>query len=120
MPVVTSSVELTAELVDTAVRKFIEPLCIGHVTKPSAIHYTIIEAIDDEFLAGNFHVVDRVLQLADIDRLEENGIVALLSITLCARDKLPARAEFIERCDRRLRALLNDDERVDRLLKGLR
>ena len=76
----------------------------------------IFNNFDIEFRAGNFNKVDSILEDLDIDKLNTVLLIAILSITHSARDKLCSRECFI----RRIRAKFEKTEshRVDRLLKN--
>lgn len=52
------------------------------------------ERIDALLCEGKFSACDQLLDRVDTERLDSNLMVAFLSITAAARDKLPARARL--------------------------
>ena len=74
--------------------------------------------IDDMLLAGDFARCDDLLMVIDPKRLDTNLLVAALSITKAAAEKLPTRARFVQRVERRVGELA--PERLESLLSGLR
>ena len=78
----------------------------------------LFREFDELHLAGEFTLSNRTLGLVDIERLGLELSVSVLTITRCAKEKLPSRAEFFERVERFVRA--NEPLRADRLLVGLR
>ena len=58
--------------------------------------------VDDLLLAGWWPVVDQVLDLIDTSRLSIDLVVAVMSITVAAREHLTRRAAFIDRVRSRL------------------
>jgi hypothetical protein len=77
----------------------------------------LFERMDELLSAGKFQLCDDLLRSIDLQRLDTNLVVAVLSITLVAADHLPYRQRFVERAVQRLEHLA--PERVDRLLDGL-
>jgi len=77
----------------------------------------IISKYDDLFLEDRFTEADEMLQAEDVGSMDTLEVVATLSATRCAKDKLPSRAVFVERSEKRLRELALD--RVDKLMSGL-
>lgn len=78
----------------------------------------LFDRIDDLLVTGQFARCDALLRAIDLKRLDSNLIVAVLSITLAAAEKLPYRARLLKRAEERLSAIAPD--RVERLLSGLR
>lgn len=79
------------------------------------------ERFDDWFEAGNFDAANAALEAADVMLMGTDEIIAVLSVTVSAHDKLPARQGFQERCREQLVRLvqISGAERVERLLAGL-
>jgi hypothetical protein len=78
----------------------------------------VFDTIDDLLLEGRFQVCDDTLRAVDVERLNPTLLLALLSITLAAKDRLHGREALLKRIERRLRTLA--PERVEELLHGLR
>ena len=66
---------------------------------------------------GNFSECNSLLQTIDLKRMDTNLLIALLSITLSAAQKLPYRTRLREKVEKRLRELA--PARSERLLRGL-
>lgn len=77
----------------------------------------LFEQVDDLLLAGRFNDCDKILQKVDIDRLETNLMIGLLSVTLAAAKELPNRALVMSAIRESLTR--SDPARVERLLNGL-
>jgi hypothetical protein len=77
----------------------------------------IFEHIDEKFQSGNFNEVNEMLKLIKIDNKTSYELIAYLSITLLAKDKLPYRTEFMAKVRERLEVITPD--RVEKLMKGL-
>lgn len=86
--------------------------------KPHAAVDILFRNIDTLLRNGQFDVCDGLIKGIDLQRLDTNLIVALLSITLPAADKLPYRPSLFTACFERLSALAPD--RVERLVRDLR
>ncbi|MFO7561391.1 MAG: hypothetical protein R6X02_02005 [Enhygromyxa sp.] len=78
----------------------------------------LFDHVNDLLFDDRADECDELLQAIDLDRLDTNLLVSLLSVTLPARAVLPSRPALVERVDRRLTELA--PARVDRLLSGLR
>jgi hypothetical protein len=76
----------------------------------------IYEGIDDLLLAGSFDQVDQLLRDISEDGVSSDVLVALLTVTLPAKSKLPSRADFYSRVERTLSVR---SELEDGLLSGL-
>ncbi|WP_428265089.1 hypothetical protein [Haliangium sp.] len=100
------------------------PLWLGDVyslvarQQPDEAIDILFDHIDELLSEGQFARCDSVLRAIDLDRLDTNLVVAVLSITLSAADELPHRARLLSRAEKRLSVLA--PERVERLLHGLR
>lgn len=77
----------------------------------------VMAAFDDIFWAEGFEVADRWLRHLECPALGVDLVVCVLSITLCAKDKLKERAAFVDRAAAYLR--LADPEDFDGLMGGL-
>lgn len=78
----------------------------------------IFDTIDDLLQERRFSQCDEALQAVDVERLTIALMVALLSITVSAKEVLRERANLADRIERRLRLVA--PERLEGLLKGLR
>lgn len=78
----------------------------------------LFDRVDRMMLDEKFEDVDGLLRIIDVDRLDSNLMVGVLTITQCARERLAERVGALERIEKRLRA--TDPDRVDELLQGLR
>jgi len=78
----------------------------------------LFKHIDTMFLDGEFEGCNEILPKIDLERLDTNLLVGLLSITVAAKDKLPSRPELVRRIEERLTILAPD--RVRRLVSDLR
>lgn len=74
--------------------------------------------VNEYLVSGAFLTCNELLRALDLKRVDTNAIVAALSITLAAADRLPYRKRFLERATLRLGELAPG--RVGRLLNGLR
>ena len=77
----------------------------------------IYDRADEMLLAGQFDQLNDILYLAQPGRLSVDVLLGVLTITLSARSKLPARAHFYREAEQTLRAR---NEYTDSLLTGLR
>lgn len=73
--------------------------------------------MDNLLCAGRYDQVDIVLSQLDCDRMSSTLIVATLSCTKRARNRLKARSAFRERAATRLHEIIPD--RADRVLVNL-
>ena len=78
----------------------------------------IFEKIDDAFLAGNFVIIDELLEQTDVRKLSILDLISLLSITAAAKEKLLNRPVFVKEV-REYLELTETPERVFGLLSGL-
>lgn len=78
----------------------------------------LFDHIDDLLIEGRFSECEDVLMMIDPKRLDTNLLVAALSITKAAADRLPSRVRFVQRVEHRLTELA--PERLEALLGGLR
>lgn len=78
----------------------------------------VFDEVDELLLAGDFAKVDELLSEVDLAKLNPALLIGFLTITNVARKKLLAREDFVQRVERRLRALA--PERTEALLNGLR
>lgn len=78
----------------------------------------IMHHLDEWMLHDEFDQCDVFLTTVDLERLEPYTIVVVLAITVCAKDKLFFRKQFVERVEARLKALVPD--RTEQLMEGLR
>lgn len=79
---------------------------------------TLFREMDRLFRAGSFRECDSALEALDVKRLDTNTLVALLSVTRRASDKLAQRPSLVLRIERQFRQ--SEPNRADRLLAGLR
>ena len=73
--------------------------------------------IDDMLCDGDFQKCDDVIQRIDLERLDTNLLVGVLSITLAAREKLSRRAQVVQAIRKRLEILAPG--RVEALMSEL-
>ena len=78
----------------------------------------VFREFDSLFLRGRFDTSDGILRTIDLKRMDSNLTVAVLSVTLPAKSRLPNRARFLARAEARLSRVAPG--RVERLLAGLR
>jgi hypothetical protein len=78
----------------------------------------LFDRVDNLLLAGKFSECDALLKVIDVKRLDSNLIVAALSITDAAKDKLPSRSQFLDVCEKHLPTIAPG--RVQLLLDGFR
>lgn len=76
-----------------------------------------VSAMDDFFLENRFSTAEEVLLTVDVTRLSPATILALLSISYHAKDKLPSRPKFFIRAKAELVDKLGE-ERAERLTKN--
>lgn len=77
----------------------------------------ILSVFDDLFALGDFYRADALVANVDTSQLSPVMLVALLSATVSARDKLPSRSGLVHKARERLTRLC--PERVEGLLRGL-
>ncbi len=82
--------------------------------------YWAIEWLDDTFSDGRYDDVDAFLAGCDVTKLKASPLYGILTISRYEPEKTPSRADFIIRAEAHIRMLLNDDVRVDNLLKNVR
>ncbi len=78
----------------------------------------VYNEIDDLLLAGDFEVANQILVEADIERMSELAMLAVLTITLRACLVLSARAALYEKVEKRIWELRPAE--ADGLLRGLK
>lgn len=78
----------------------------------------LFERVDDLLLEGRMNECDAILRTIDIDQLDSNLMVSLLSITLPAASELPYRPTLVARVESSF--MKTDPERTAGLLRGLR
>lgn len=78
----------------------------------------LFNLVDDLLWAKKFDEVNDLIQQVEIDRLSNNLLVGLLSITSTVKDKLSERAFLVDRIETRFKA--TDSDRVEGLIRGLR
>lgn len=74
--------------------------------------------VDDLLIDWEFEAVDAFIQRTNVEELSKEMAVALLSITLAAKEKLLYREELYYQIKKELKSYFEHDE-IDRLLKGL-
>ena len=77
----------------------------------------LFDHIDDMLCNGEFQKCDDGIQQIDLERLDTNLLVGVLSITLAAREKLTRRAQVVQAIRKRLEILAPG--RVEPLTEGL-
>ena len=78
----------------------------------------IFELVDELLERGAYTSVDSLMDEVDLKRLDADLVVAFLTSTLAAKDRLRRREQLLERAHARLRALVPD--RAHSLIKKLR
>jgi hypothetical protein len=78
----------------------------------------LFDYVDDLLLKEEFDEVNSFLQLTNVPELSSDMAVAVLSITLAAKDKLPAREGLYYRIRKELQSYF-DSDKTERLLKDL-
>ncbi len=76
--------------------------------------------VDRAFTDGKFGEVNAAIEAADLTKLDLDTWIGLLSITLCAKNKLPARTALVVNIETRLRVAGESEKRIEGLLGGLR
>jgi hypothetical protein len=79
------------------VNAFINRLHEATVMDEHAAVDEVFNFLDDLLLAGKFEVCDRALAWTDPSSLHPSSVVAFLMVTLRAKGRLPARADFLTR-----------------------
>ncbi len=79
----------------------------------------LYEVIDDLLVSGSFGACERMLGKMDLNRMNADTLVGVLSITLPAKNLLAARERFLHSVDKHLRRSLSSEQTQD-LLRGLR
>lgn len=85
--------------------------------KPDKAVELLFEQVDDQMIEGRFAECDDLLQIIDLDRLDLNLIIAVLSITLAPKDSLPSRPAFVQKASAEVQK--RAPTRANRLLQGL-
>lgn len=78
----------------------------------------LFDHVDDLYLEGKFEEADQFFRALNLLELDISLLVAVLSCSFCARDKLPYRPELVHKVEDRLRELAPD--RLEGLMRGLR
>ena len=78
----------------------------------------VFDHFDELLDCGKFREADEALAAVDVKRLDSNLMVALLTITRAAKDRLRRRADLVRRIEARL--IADAPERTKELLAGLR
>lgn len=78
----------------------------------------IMQHLDEWMLQDKFDQCDAFLTTVNLERLEPYTIVVILAVTLCAKDRLIFRKQFVERAETQLKTLVPD--RTEKLMEGLR
>lgn len=78
----------------------------------------VLRELDTLLEEGRLDDVDSALAAIDVERLDINLMLSVLTITLSASDTLKRRARFLERVEKKLEE--QAPSRVERLLEGLR
>ena len=76
----------------------------------------VFTEMDKLLRKGDFDLCNRILELLDVDNLSPNLLIAFLTITLRAHERLPARAILYSRVEERFSNRANKDK----LLSGLK
>ena len=92
--------------------------CVANGDLDKATDY-LFTGFDDMFLEGRFFEADQILKEINLDKLELETFLAVLTITLGPAALLQERAELVARIETRLR-LTEPEERVENLMQGLR
>ena len=82
--------------------------------RPKALDI-IYDKVDDWLCAGKFSTCNEFLKLVDVNTADSLLLLAILTVTHAARDKLPYRTEFIK-CIRTSMELRGED--YEKILKG--
>lgn len=83
---------------------------------PHEVLDRLYDSLDD--MADDLEAYDRAIASFPVEACGTQVLVGLLSITRPYRDRLPARAQLVERVESALQRLAPD--RVDALMSGLR
>lgn len=78
----------------------------------------LYQDMDSMFLDGEFDQCNEMLKLINLDKLDINLLVGLLSITYAAKDKLPYRDNLYNKIQQKFDLLCSD--RKEKLLVGLK
>lgn len=81
--------------------------------------YVAMEHLDGLFVAGDFAEAASVLEVCDVDKLGSDQLFNLMVTSDAAREKLPNRAAFLDRVERRLLALVGAEHTAD-LMRNMR
>lgn len=80
---------------------------------------SVINEIDCFLLNGDFDIIDKALVKSNVEIMPPQIILAILTATHAASNKLSSRDEFLKRARSALMRICNDEQRVDRLLRFL-
>jgi hypothetical protein len=90
-----------------------EHVACGEIDRAVMVLFRYVNGL---LCAGEFAVCDEFTQQADLEKLDTNLLVGLLSITHAAAEHLPGRFQVVEGVRERLQELAPD--RVDMLMRG--
>lgn len=79
----------------------------------------LYDVVDELLSAHSFPICERMLTDIDLGRLNADLLIGALSITLPAKNALPARAQFLQRVEQHLARTLPAAQ-IAELLQGLR
>ncbi len=88
-------------------------------TCPPTDPVQMIGFLDDKHTKGEFAFVDNMLRAYEVGEAEPRLLLAMLNATIPAREHLPARPSFVDRCFLRLSETLGE-ERAAALLRNRR
>lgn len=80
----------------------------------------IFDKIDGMLHLGKFTEIDTFLRSVDIAKLDTNIIVSILAITNSAINELKEYRNFIDKAESYFRAVGMDENRINRIMLGLR
>jgi hypothetical protein len=81
----------------------------------------ILDKLESLLRLGEYAAVDRILQEVNVCKLATSTLLMMLTITFYGKTHLTgSRPDFVARAEGRIRSLLKDDERAERLLVNRR
>jgi len=80
----------------------------------------LFKNMNDYFCNGEFEIADEALNIIDINKLDSNLVIGVLSITFAARNHLKNRDAFYKNAVRYYLKRKESKDRIRRLLVGLR
>jgi hypothetical protein len=84
--------------------------------KPRKASDLVFDYFEGHFEFGRFDVVDETLRQLDADRLSDTVLVAVLAVTAPVRDRLSARAKFLDQAEQNL-TRANGPDKAEAILK---